>query len=91
MKTSELLHFAFCARDPLALGRRYAGLFELFPNVDNMPLLSEGLGRPEHRGVSRAEIRAGFAELARDLDPADGIPLLLFESHIRQQQQQQQQ
>ena len=28
MKTSELLHFAFRARDPLALGRWYAELFE---------------------------------------------------------------
>ena len=28
MKTSELLHFAFRARDPLALGRWYATLFE---------------------------------------------------------------
>jgi hypothetical protein len=28
MKTSELLHFAFRARDPLALGRWYADLFE---------------------------------------------------------------
>src|SRR5262245_40855563 len=28
MKTSELLHFAFRARDPLALGRWYANLFE---------------------------------------------------------------
>jgi hypothetical protein len=28
MKTSELLHFAFRARDPLALGRWYAALFE---------------------------------------------------------------
>jgi hypothetical protein len=28
MKTSELLHFAFRARDPLALGRWYAELFD---------------------------------------------------------------
>jgi hypothetical protein len=28
MKTSELLHFAFRARDPLALGKWYAELFE---------------------------------------------------------------
>jgi hypothetical protein len=28
MRTSELLHFAFRARDPLALGRWYAELFE---------------------------------------------------------------
>src|SRR4029079_6677304 len=28
MKTSELLHFAFRARDPLALGRWYADVFE---------------------------------------------------------------
>src|SRR5215475_8317402 len=34
MKTSELLHFAFRARDPLGLGRWYAELFEgqFFPH-----------------------------------------------------------
>ncbi len=47
MKTSEFLHFAFRARNPLA------------------------------------QVRAGFAELTKNIDPAEDVPLLLFETHIQ--------
>jgi len=64
-------------------------MVELFPNVDNMPLPGKALCPPEHIDTALAEVKAGFAELAKDLNPADGVPLLLFEQHVQQQQQQQ--
>jgi catechol 2,3-dioxygenase-like lactoylglutathione lyase family enzyme len=65
-------------------------MVELFPNVDNIPLPGKALCPPEHIDAALAEIKAGFAELTNDLNPADGVPLLLFERNVQQQQQQQQ-
>jgi catechol 2,3-dioxygenase-like lactoylglutathione lyase family enzyme len=65
-------------------------MVELFPNIDNMPLPGKALCPPEHIDAALAEIKAGFAELTKDLSPGDGVPLLLFEHHVQQQQQQQQ-
>jgi hypothetical protein len=65
-------------------------MVELFPNIDNMPLPDKALCPPEHIDAALAQVRAGFAELTKDLNPADGVPLLLFERHVQQQQQQQQ-
>lgn len=59
MKTSELLHFAFRAGDPL-----------------------------EHIDAALAQVQTAFQQLARNLDPAGGIPLLLFETAMQGQQQQ---
>jgi hypothetical protein len=64
-------------------------MVELFPNIDHMMLASKALCPPEHVDDALAQIRAGFAELTRNLDPADGVPLLLFETHAQSQQQQQ--
>jgi len=64
-------------------------MVELFPNVDNIPLPGKALCPPEQLDAALAEIRAGFAELTKDLNPSDGVPLLLFEHHVQQQQQQQ--
>ena len=51
MKTSELLHFAFRARDPLALGRWYAGLFEgqffLHPVMSGLGIVIVKINHPE--------------------------------------------
>jgi hypothetical protein len=51
MKTSELLHFAFRARDPLALGRWYAELFEgqffLHPVMSALGIVIVKLNHPE--------------------------------------------
>ena len=65
-------------------------MVELFPNVDNMPLPGKALSPPEHIDAALAQIKAGFAELTKGLNPADGVPLLLFEHQVQQQQQQQQ-
>jgi hypothetical protein len=64
-------------------------MVELFPNVDNMPLPDKALCPPQQIDAALAEIKAGFAELSKGLNPADGVPLLLFEQHAQQQQQQQ--
>ena len=51
MKTSELLHFAFRARDPLALGRWYAELFEgqffVHPVMSALGIVIVKLNHPE--------------------------------------------
>lgn len=51
MKTSELLHFAFRARDPLALAKWYAELFEgrffLHPVMSALGIMLVKLNHPE--------------------------------------------
>src|SRR5262245_23217913 len=51
MKTSELLHFAFRARDPLALGRWYADLFEgqffIHPVMSALGIVIVKINHPE--------------------------------------------
>lgn len=51
MRTSELLHFAFRARDPLSLGRWYANLFEgqffLHPVMSALGIVIVKLNHPE--------------------------------------------
>jgi hypothetical protein len=64
-------------------------MIELFPNIDHMPIPPKALCPPEHIDAALAELRAGLAELTKNLDPADGVPLLLFETHMQRQQQQQ--
>lgn len=63
-------------------------MVELFPNIDHMALPEKALCPPEHVDEALAQIRAGFAELTKNLNPADGVPLLLFETHAQSQQQQ---
>jgi hypothetical protein len=65
-------------------------MVELFPNVDHMPLPGKALCPPEQLDAALAQIRTAFTEFAKNLDPADGVPLLLFESSAQQQAQQQQ-
>jgi hypothetical protein len=64
-------------------------MVELFPNIDNLPLPDKALCPPEHIDAAMAQVRAAFAELTKNLNPDDGVPLLLFESHMQRQQQQQ--
>ncbi len=51
MKTSELLHFAFRARDPLALGKWYAELFEgrflIHPVMSALGIVIVKINHPE--------------------------------------------
>ena len=51
MRTSELLHFAFRARDPLALGRWYAELFDgqffVHPIMSALGIVIVKLNHPE--------------------------------------------
>jgi hypothetical protein len=66
-------------------------MVELFPNVDHMPIPPEALCAPEHIDGMLEVMRLGFKELSSGLNPADGVPLLLFERYAKHQQQQQQQ
>jgi hypothetical protein len=66
-------------------------MVELFPNIAHIPLPGKALCPPEHIDAALAQVKASFAELTKDLNPADGVPLLLFEHHVERQQQQQQQ
>jgi hypothetical protein len=63
-------------------------MVELFPNIDNLPLPGKALCPPDRIDAALAEVRAGFQQLAKNLDPAAGVPLLLFETQMVQQQQQ---
>jgi hypothetical protein len=64
-------------------------MIELFPNIAHLELPGEALCPPQHIDAALTQIRAEFAALTQDLDPNDGVPLLLFEQHIQRQQQQQ--
>jgi hypothetical protein len=63
-------------------------MVELFPNIDHLPLPGKALCPPEHIDAALAEVRAAFAELTKNRNPAAGVPLLLFETHAQRQQQQ---
>lgn len=63
-------------------------MVELFPNIDNMPLPGKALCPPEQLDAALAQIQAQFAEMTKNLDPSNGVPLLLFEQYAQQQQQQ---
>lgn len=65
-------------------------MIELFPNIDHLELPAKALCPPEHIDAALAQARAAFSEISRGLQPADGVPLLLFETHQQRQQQQQQ-
>jgi hypothetical protein len=55
-------------------------MVELFPNIDHLPLPGKAFCPAEHIDAALDEVRAAFAELTKNLDPAEGVPLLLFES-----------
>jgi hypothetical protein len=61
-------------------------MIELFPNIDNIPLPGKALCPPEHIDAALVEVRAAFGKLTKNLKPVDGVPLLLFESQMQQQQ-----
>lgn len=61
-------------------------MVELFPNIDNLPLPGKALCPPEHIDEALAEVRAAFGRLTKNLKEADGVPLLLFETQMQQQQ-----
>jgi hypothetical protein len=61
-------------------------MIELFPNIDNVPLPGKALCAPEHIGAALAQVREAFGQLTKNLKEADGVPLLLFETQMQQQQ-----
>jgi catechol 2,3-dioxygenase-like lactoylglutathione lyase family enzyme len=66
-------------------------MIELFPNVAHMQVPENALCPPEHIDVTLAQVKAGFAEITKEMNLANGVPLFLFEHHVERQQQQQQQ
>jgi hypothetical protein len=65
-------------------------MVELFPNIDHMPLPEQALCPPAQIDAALAQVRAGFEQLMKSRDPADGVPLLLFETRAQVPPQQQQ-
>jgi hypothetical protein len=61
-------------------------MIELFPNIDNVPLPGNALCPREHIDAVIAEVRTAFVQLTKNLNEADGVPLLLFETQMQQQQ-----
>jgi hypothetical protein len=55
-------------------------MVELFPNIDHMALPGKAFCPPQHIDQALAEVRAAFNHRMQNRDPADGVPLLLFES-----------
>jgi hypothetical protein len=64
-------------------------MVELFPNIDHVPLPEKAVCPPAQIEAALAQVRAGFDQLMASRDPAEGVPLLLFEAHGAQPQQQQ--
>ena len=62
-------------------------MIELFPNIDSLPMPGKAICPPEQIDAALAQIQASFAELTKNLQPGDGVPLLLFEMQAQQQQQ----
>jgi hypothetical protein len=62
-------------------------MIELFPNIDHLLLPEKAMCSPEHIDAVLAEVRAAFGQLTKNLTEADGVPLLLFETQMQQQQQ----
>jgi hypothetical protein len=56
-------------------------MVELFPNIDHMALPPQALCPPAHIDAALAQVRAAFKERMGNRNPADGVPLLLFETH----------
>jgi hypothetical protein len=63
-------------------------MIELFPNIDDMKLPDKALCPPEHIDAALAQVKLSFEQLTTGLRSEDGIPLLLFDSHMQGQQQQ---
>jgi hypothetical protein len=61
-------------------------MIELFPNIDNIAVPGKALCPPEHIDAALAQIRAAFGQLTKNLREEDGVPLLLFETQMQQQQ-----
>jgi hypothetical protein len=61
-------------------------MIELFPNIDNIPLPGKALCPPEHIDAALIQIRAAFEQLTKNLKEEDGVPLLMFEMQVQQQQ-----
>jgi hypothetical protein len=55
-------------------------MVELFPNIDNIPLPGKALVPREHIEGALAAVRQAFQQRMAQVQPADGVPLLLFES-----------
>ena len=60
-------------------GKSGVVLSELFPNLAHMDLPGKALCPPEHIDAALAQLRAAFDEKMKNRNPADGVPLLLFE------------
>jgi len=63
-------------------------MIELFPNIDSMPLPDKAFYPPEHIDAALAQVEVAFHTLSKNLAASEGVPLLLFESQVQQQQQQ---
>jgi hypothetical protein len=59
-------------------------MVELFPNIDHMPVPPQALCPPQHIDAALSEVRAAFNERMKNVNAADGVPLLLFESQLHQ-------
>jgi hypothetical protein len=64
-------------------------MIELFPSIAHVQLPPKALCPAEQVDDALSQIRMGFEGLTTDLNPSDGYPLLLFETHAQRQQQQQ--
>jgi hypothetical protein len=61
-------------------------MIELFPNIDHVVLPDKAMCPPEHIDAALVQVRMGFEQMMKGRDPADGVPLLLFEMQQQQQQ-----
>jgi hypothetical protein len=55
-------------------------MIELFPNIDHLPLRADALCPPDRIDEALAQIQGEFRRRARNFQPGEGIPVLLFET-----------
>jgi hypothetical protein len=56
-------------------------------NIDHESLPEKALCPPKHIDAALVEVRAAFGQLTKNLNVAEEVPLLLFETQMQQQQQ----
>ena len=61
-------------------------MIELSPNIDTIPLPGKALCPSEHIDAVLAQVHSASGQLMKDLNLADGVPLLLLEMQMQQQQ-----
>jgi hypothetical protein len=62
-------------------------MIKLFPNIDDIRLPAKALCPPENVDAALPEFCAGIGQLTKQIKDDGGLPLVLLETQMQQQQQ----